>query len=174
MSSDDPSGVFSIGTQSPLAVEERDHQPVNITIVRSEGLFGNATVQYRLVDDTTYSLANTADTTIWDFSQGPSLYHTAVFSDGQATAVVSVDVIDDLRTEQAESFTLELVGTSDGRIDAGQASVVVVIGASDGPAECVGALLSRMSFLVTLASCVPLAPALCALHKGVRFSCWLS
>ena len=139
-SSDDPNGVFSIDMpSSPMTVEERDHRAVNITILRSAGLFGSATVSYRFVDNTTYSLANTADTTLWDFVQGSTLSHTVTFAAGQETAVVSVVINDDLWTEPAEMFTLELVSTTAGRISttAGDASIGIIIGASDGPAEYV-------------------------------------
>jgi hypothetical protein len=150
-----------------MAVEERTHRPANITIIRSEGLFGSATVEYRLVDNTTFSMANTADATAWDYSQGASLYHTVTFSDGQATAVVSVDIIDDLRTEPAEMFTLELVSTSAGRIDdtSGQASVNIIIGASDGPEEYVSRSAAPLYFSCVRAlslACLRTASRVCS------------
>lgn len=136
-----------------MTVEERDHRAVNITILRSAGRFGNATVSYRFVDNTTYSLANTADSTLWDYVQGSTLSHTVTFAEGQETAIVSVVINDDLWTEPAEMFALELVSTTAGRISttAGDASIGIIIGASDGPAEYV---VSSPLCIITLFSII--------------------
>lgn len=135
--SDFPNGIFSIATNSPIRVEERDAQElINVTIVRSAGDFDSVDVSFQLVDQTTFSSSNTQIAADWDFVQLTPVVQTITFAQGQRAAVVSVQIIDDLITESAERFSLELVGTTLGHLSATEPLIIdIIIEQSDGPNE---------------------------------------
>jgi len=89
-------GLLQLSSDS-FSVDE-DEGTVTITVIRSEGSYGDVSVDYSIVDETAVS---GEDYLITD--------GTLYFSDGEIAQAIQIDIVDDNTVETSESFSVVLL-----------------------------------------------------------------
>lgn len=99
--SDGAGGLVEFASAGPVVVGEDDGSTAEFTVQRLSGVFSNVTIEWRIVQQNTDTLASD------DFQ---TVEGTITIPDGETEAILSIQPLNDAIPEIAEQFSVELVG----------------------------------------------------------------
>lgn len=140
--SDDANGVFGVDTASSSAVVQESPDGVSkasIVVARRGGTQGSVTLNWAVtslcVPDTPGDLCGRTLTQALDFAASQPLSGALTFADGQVSATIELEVVNDVLPEGDEATTVQLsLGAGEaitGGLDSDASSFTFVIAAND-------------------------------------------